>query len=60
VGACGDLAPLAQMALLLMGEGEAFYKGERLPGSEAMRRPGFLFQVCKHAMGWRPSTARTC
>jgi histidine ammonia-lyase len=40
VGACGDLAPMAQMALLLMGEGEAFYQGERLPGGEAMRRAG--------------------
>jgi histidine ammonia-lyase len=38
VGACGDLAPMAQMALLLMGEGEAFYQGERLPGSVAMAR----------------------
>ena len=40
VGASGDLAPMAQAALLLMGEGEAFYEGERLPGSEAMRRAG--------------------
>lgn len=40
VGASGDLAPMAQAALLLMGEGEAFYKGERLPGAEAMRRAG--------------------
>jgi histidine ammonia-lyase len=40
VGACGDLAPMAQAALLLLGEGEAFYRGERLPGSEAMRRAG--------------------
>src|SRR5512136_571251 len=40
VGACGDLAPMAQLALLLMGEGEAFYQGERLPGAEAMRRAG--------------------
>lgn len=38
VGASGDLAPMAQLALLLMGEGEAFYKGERLSGAEAMRR----------------------
>ncbi|HJR79888.1 MAG TPA: aromatic amino acid ammonia-lyase [Anaerolineales bacterium] len=38
VGASGDLAPMAQAALLLMGEGEAFYNGERLPGHEAMRR----------------------
>ncbi len=40
VGACGDLAPMAQIALLLMGEGEAFYGGERLPGREAMERAG--------------------
>jgi histidine ammonia-lyase len=40
VGACGDLAPMAQAALLLLGEGEAFYQGERLPGGEAMRRAG--------------------
>ncbi len=40
VGACGDLAPMAQIALLLMGEGEAFYQGERLPGHLAMERAG--------------------
>ncbi|MBP1693999.1 MAG: hutH [Chloroflexi bacterium] len=40
VGACGDLAPMAQLALLLMGEGEAFYQGERLPGNVAMERAG--------------------
>jgi histidine ammonia-lyase len=40
VGACGDLAPMSQMALLLMGEGEAFYQGERLPGAVAMERAG--------------------
>jgi histidine ammonia-lyase len=40
VGACGDLSPMAQLALLLMGEGEAFYEGERLPGSVAMERAG--------------------
>jgi histidine ammonia-lyase len=40
VGACGDLAPMAQAMLLLLGEGEAFYHGERLPGKEAMRRAG--------------------
>ena len=40
VGASGDLAPMAQAALLLMGEGEAFYNGERLPGAEAMQRAG--------------------
>lgn len=40
VGASGDLAPMSQIALLLMGEGEAFYEGERLPGRVAMERAG--------------------
>jgi histidine ammonia-lyase len=40
VGACGDLAPMSQIALLLMGEGEAFYKGERLPGKDAFEKAG--------------------
>src|SRR5262249_51579031 len=39
-GASGDLAPMAQGALLLMGEGEAFYNGERLSGGEAFKRAG--------------------
>ncbi|GAB4297183.1 MAG: histidine ammonia-lyase [Marinilabiliales bacterium] len=40
VGACGDLAPMSQIALLMMGEGQAFYKGELLPGKEAMDKAG--------------------
>jgi histidine ammonia-lyase len=40
VGACGDLAPMSQIALLLMGEGEAYYKGEKLPGKVAMEQAG--------------------
>jgi len=40
VGASGDLAPMAQAALLLMGEGEAFYDGERLSGHVALERAG--------------------
>jgi histidine ammonia-lyase len=40
VGASGDLAPLAHLALVVIGEGEAFYQGERLAGSEAMLRAG--------------------
>jgi histidine ammonia-lyase len=40
VGASGDLAPMAQIALLLMGEGEAYYRGERIPGRAAMERAG--------------------
>lgn len=40
VGACGDLAPMSQIALLLMGEGEAEYQGQRLPGREALDQAG--------------------
>lgn len=40
VGACGDLAPMSQIALLMMGEGEAFYNGERLPGKVALEKAG--------------------
>ena len=40
VGASGDLAPLAHMALVLIGEGEAEFGGERLQGGEALRRAG--------------------
>jgi len=40
VGACGDLAPMAQVALLLMGEGEAFFQGQILPGNIAMEKAG--------------------
>ncbi|KAF0131275.1 MAG: histidine ammonia-lyase [Bacteroidetes bacterium] len=40
VGASGDLAPMSQIALLLMGEGKAFYKGELLEGTEAMNAAG--------------------
>jgi histidine ammonia-lyase len=38
VGACGDLAPMSQIALLMMGEGKAFYNGELLEGKTAMER----------------------
>lgn len=40
VGASGDLAPMSQVALLMMGEGEAFYQGRRMPGKEALDRAG--------------------
>ncbi len=42
VGASGDLAPLAHLAIVVIGEGEAFYRGERLPGGEALRRAGLV------------------
>ena len=40
VGASGDLAPLAHLALVAIGEGEAYYQGQRMPGGEALRRAG--------------------
>jgi histidine ammonia-lyase len=40
VGASGDLAPMAQVALLLMGEGKAYYNGQLLEGNAAMERAG--------------------
>jgi histidine ammonia-lyase len=40
VGASGDLAPLAHLALPLIGEGEAWHDGELRPGDEALRRAG--------------------
>ena len=40
VGACGDLAPMSQIALLMLGEGQAYYKGELLDGKLAMECSG--------------------
>jgi histidine ammonia-lyase len=40
VGASGDLAPLAHLALVLIGEGEALHEGQRLPGVQALRQAG--------------------
>lgn len=40
VGASGDLAPMSQIALLLMGEGKAYYNGELLDGKVAMEKAG--------------------
>ncbi|CDZ56869.1 histidine ammonia-lyase [Neorhizobium galegae] len=40
VGASGDLAPLAHMAAVMMGEGEAFYQGILLPAAEALAKAG--------------------
>jgi len=40
VGASGDLAPLSHLAIVLLGEGEAFYQGERVSGAEALKRAG--------------------
>jgi histidine ammonia-lyase len=40
VGASGDLAPLAHMALTLIGEGDAMWRGERMPAGECLERAG--------------------
>jgi histidine ammonia-lyase len=40
VGASGDLAPLAHMTAVMIGEGEALFEGQRLPGAEALKRAG--------------------
>ena len=40
VGASGDLAPLAHLAQVVIGEGEAIYQGRKLGGGEAMKRAG--------------------
>ena len=40
VGASGDLAPLSHLAIVLLGQGEAFYQGSRMPGAQALQRAG--------------------
>ncbi len=40
VGACGDLAPMSQIALLMMGEGHAYYEGKLYTGKEALEKAG--------------------
>ncbi|MCD6363926.1 MAG: histidine ammonia-lyase [Synergistetes bacterium] len=48
VGASGDLAPLAHIALTMMGEGEVFYKGKRIPASLALKEellPPIVFEA---------------
>jgi histidine ammonia-lyase len=42
VGASGDLAPLAHMTLVMLGMGEARYKGEQLPGKDALKKSGLI------------------
>lgn len=62
LGASGDLAPLAHMSLPLIGEGIAEFKGERLPGGEALRRAG-LSPIClaaKEGLALTNGTAVMC
>jgi len=51
VGASGDLTPLAHVALALLGEGEMWYRGERLPSAEAMHAAGLAPVTLGHKEG---------
>ncbi|MEN9934552.1 MAG: hypothetical protein RLZZ387_1131 [Chloroflexota bacterium] len=62
LGASGDLAPLAHMSLPLIGEGEAEYRGERVPAAEALRRAGLRPTVlaAKEGLALTNGTAVMC
>lgn len=51
VGASGDLAPLAHLALALIGEGEVFWKGTRMPTAEALEKAGLTPYVLQEKEG---------
>ncbi len=53
VGASGDLAPLAHMAAAMMGEGEAFYRGDRISAKDALAAAGInpLVLAAKEGLG---------
>ena len=54
LGASGDLAPLAHMVLVMLGEGEAEYQGRVLPGREAMAAAGIETIQLVHALRGQP------
>ncbi len=62
LGASGDLAPLAHMSLVLMGEGEAAYRGQQLTGIEALRRAGLqpVTLAAKEGLALTNGTAVMC
>jgi len=62
LGASGDLAPLAHLALVLIGEGEAWFNGECLPGGEALRRAGLspVILAAKEGLALTNGTAGMC
>jgi len=47
VGACGDLAPMSQIALLMMGEGKAYFQDKLLDGKKAMNKAGITIPGLK-------------
>ncbi|MBI4133107.1 histidine ammonia-lyase, partial [Candidatus Uhrbacteria bacterium] len=59
VGSSGDLAPLSHMALVLMGEGEAWYRGKRMTGGEALKRTRIkpIAFEAKEGLAWNNGTA---
>lgn len=59
LGASGDLAPLAHMSLVLMGYGEAFVDGRRVPGSQALARAGIapIMFLAKEGLAMTNGTA---
>ena len=59
VGASGDLAPLAHLALPLVGEGEASVAGERLPGADALAPSGSSRSASRARRACRSSTGRS-
>ncbi len=62
LGASGDLAPLAHMALVLMGMGQAEFQGEVLPGGEALARAGLqpVTLAAKEGLALTNGTAVMC
>jgi len=59
VGASGDLAPMSQIALVLLGEGKAYYQGELLDGKIAMEKAGISIPGCRQEMALRLLMDRT-
>jgi histidine ammonia-lyase len=53
VGASGDLAPLAHMAAVMMGEGEAEFGGKVMPGAAALKAAGLSPSSSPPRKGWR-------
>jgi histidine ammonia-lyase len=51
VGACGDLSPMSQMAITLMGEGEVFYNGKKLSARDGMAQAGIATVVFRERDG---------
>jgi histidine ammonia-lyase len=62
LGASGDLAPLAHMSLVLIGEGEAEHKGQRLPGNQALAQAGLapVTLAAKEGLALTNGTAVMC